>query len=218
MDACAIAYAGTCENACWWWPHRDFVMVCERPIALHRDAAGQLHSDTALAIEWPDGWGFAMHHGVRVPDDVVLHPERLTVARIDAEKNAEVRRVMIEKFGMKRYVSEAGASTIHEDTDMHGRPRRLLRRRMGDGLPDMVLVDLVNSSPEPKGTRGGDEYWGATGLGRGLVYKRYLLCVDAALRPLHDSGYGAPQALTCHNAVASTFGLRGEQYRPEAES
>ena len=30
--------------------------------------------------------------------------------------------------------------------------------------------------------------------------------------------YGEPQKLTCHNAVASTFGLIGEEYAPEVET
>jgi hypothetical protein len=220
MNARALAYAGTCESACWWWPHREFVMVCERPIAIRRDAAGRLHSEDSLAIEWPDGWGFAMWHGLRVPEDIILQPESITVDRIDAETNAEIRRVMIERFGMKRYVREAGATVVHEDVDSSGRPRRLLRRKMGAGLPDMMLVDVVNSSPEPVGIRG-DEYFMAVPPGRKRVraYKRYMLCVDAQLRPMPKEGpYGQPQELTCHNAVASTYGVRGEEYHPEIET
>lgn len=31
------AYEATAESACWWWPHRRFVMVCERPVEIHRE-------------------------------------------------------------------------------------------------------------------------------------------------------------------------------------
>lgn len=34
-----------------------------------------------------------------------------------------------------------------------------------------------------------------------------------------DGGFfGEPQEMTAHNAVASTFGLRGEQYSPTIET
>jgi len=33
----AKAYEATMESACWWWPHRDFVIVSERPTAIHRE-------------------------------------------------------------------------------------------------------------------------------------------------------------------------------------
>ena len=201
MAARAIAYAGTCEAACWWWPHKDFVMVCERPIHIDRDAQGRLHSDTRLAIEWPDGWGIAMSHGVRLPDDVILRPESVTVARIDAEKNAEVRRVMLERFGLARYMLESKAEVLHEDTDQLGHPRRLLRKPMGDGLPELTMVHVKNSTLEPDGSR-----------------KDYVLAVHPQLRPIFASGFGPPQKLTCANAVASTFGLRGEEYAPQAET
>ena len=221
MTALAVAYAGTAASACWWWPHHDFVMVCERPAWIDRDEAGRLHSETRRAIEWPDGWGLYRIHGVDVPEDVVLSPETLTVARIDGEKNAEVRRIMIERFGLKRYVRDAGAHVVHEDEEGSGageynprRPRRLLRRAMGDGLPDMMLLDLINASPEPPGTKGG-EYW----MLRGRAYKRYMMTVDAQLRPMpKDAPYGKPQELTCHNAVASMWGLRGAEYAPEMET
>jgi hypothetical protein len=54
-----------------------------------------------------------------------------------------------------------------------------------------------------------------------LLYKTYFLRVHPELRPLIDPEkrvYGEPQKMTCHNAVASTFGLRGEEYQPDVET
>jgi len=196
MSARALAYVGTAESACWWWPHKDFVMVCERPVQIRRDAQGRLHSATGKAIEWPDGWGFYRIHGVTVPEDLVTHPEQLTVSRISGERNAEVKRTMLEIFGLARYVAESKAEVLHENEDAAGRRRRLLRH---DG---MMFVEVHNSTPEPDGYR-----------------KTYLLAVHPELRPIRKGReLGQPQALTCQNAVASTFGLRGSEYRPEAET
>jgi hypothetical protein len=68
FDARALAYEATCRSACWWWPHTGFVMVCERPSEIHRNAAGRLHRDGGKAIVWPDGWGVYSLNGVTVPE------------------------------------------------------------------------------------------------------------------------------------------------------
>ena len=50
-------------------------------------------------------------------------------------------------------------------------------------------------------------------------FKHHFLRVDPHLRPLlPDGSFGQPQPLTARNAVASTFGLRGDEYAPERET
>ncbi len=100
MAARAQAYEATAASACWWWPHTDFVMAVERPTHVDRDAQGRLHSETRLAIAWPDGWGVYSWHGVRVPAWLIEHPEQITAEKIDQEPNAAIRRVMIARFGI----------------------------------------------------------------------------------------------------------------------
>ena len=56
----------------WWWPHRRFVLVCERPAELHLEWGGpggvpRLHNPDGPAIRWPDGWAVHALHGRRVP-------------------------------------------------------------------------------------------------------------------------------------------------------
>lgn len=201
MQTRARAYAATASSACWWWPHRDFVMVCDRPRLIQRDAAGRLHREDGPAVEFRDGWGVHAWHGVRVPPDVITSPDRITTERINGETNAEIRRVMLERFGVARYVRESGATVLHADTDQLGFPRRLLRRDVPNDEP-IVMVELTNSTPEPDGTR-----------------KTYHLRVHPELRPmLGGDRLGEPQAMTAHNAVASTFGMRGEEYAPREET
>ena len=80
-------------------------------------------------------------------------------------------------------------------------PRRLLWRDVADHDP-IVVCEVTNSTPEPDGTR-----------------KIYHLTVHHELRPLLDGdALGDAQKLTCHNAIASTFGLRGEDYQPAVET
>jgi hypothetical protein len=169
---------------------------------LERDARNRLHCANGPAMRYPDGWSIYAWHGVRVPQDLIEHPEAISVARIDSERNSEIRRVMIERFGLARYVQESGADVVCEDKDPLGFPRRLLRKPTRGNVPEITMVELTNSTPEPDGTR-----------------KKYVLCVHPELRPLLGDGrFGDPQKLTCHNACASTFGLRGEDYQPLVET
>lgn len=184
----------------------DICVISDRPEVLTVDSANRPHSDSGPFQRWRDGVALYSHHGVRLPKWVVENPERITVELIDAEQNAEVRRVMMGKFGVGKYVQQTGADVVHADVDQLGYPRRLLRKDR-PGEDPIMLVELTNSSVEPDGSR-----------------KIYHLRVNHELRPLlgpNPDGterVGEPQDLICHNAVASTFGLRGHEYSPSAET
>lgn len=63
--------------------------------------------------------------GVRIDERIAFHPEQLSAAETLAEKNAERRRVMIERMGYARFAKEAGAKVLDEDKDAGGK-RQLL--------------------------------------------------------------------------------------------
>lgn len=80
------------------------------------------------------------------------------------------------------------------DVDSLGFPRRLLEIFTNGG--NLLAVEVQNSSLEPDGTR-----------------RTYYLWVHPEIRPMRaDGSLGRQQKRTCHNAVASTFGLTGNQY------
>lgn len=152
----ARAYEGTIESACWWWPHRRFVMVCERPVAIHRELANpdvvrgwgshRLHCEDGPAVVWPDGWGVWSWHGVRVPQHVIEQPELITAQQVLAEQNAEVRRVMIDRMTPERFLGELDAEPVQQDD--YG---KLWRVELADDEP-LVMVELDNSTVEPDGS------------------------------------------------------------------
>jgi hypothetical protein len=90
-------------------------MVCARPGAIHRDARGHLHNEHGAAIIWPDGWGVYSIHGVRVPKDIIEDRAAITVPRIQTERNAEVRRVMVQLYGQERYMRNAEGKRLATD-------------------------------------------------------------------------------------------------------
>src|SRR5581483_4839727 len=99
----------------WWWPFRGAVVCTERPVCVHRDERGRLHCEDGAAIAYPDGWGVYAIHGVRVPAEIVLHPERISIKQCREERNAELRRVLIERYGQGRYLLDSGARVVHQD-------------------------------------------------------------------------------------------------------
>jgi hypothetical protein len=98
-----------------WWALGRAVVAVERPSELHWDSSGRPHSDSGPAIVYRDGFAVWAWHGVTVDEDVVLRPEEITVAAIDREDNVEVRRTLIERFGIERFIRDGGGQLVHED-------------------------------------------------------------------------------------------------------
>jgi hypothetical protein len=65
-------------------------------------------------------------NGVMVEARVVFAPETLTGFDVLATANVEVRRVILERVGLERFVSDVRPEVLDRDTDPGG-PRRLLR-------------------------------------------------------------------------------------------
>jgi hypothetical protein len=79
-----------------WWPFDGACMVTECPIALHHDDFYRLHCDSGPALIYPDGWSIHSWHGTSIPAWMIEEKHRITPRSIDAEDNAELRRIMLE--------------------------------------------------------------------------------------------------------------------------
>jgi hypothetical protein len=173
-------------------------------------------------------------------------PERITAEQIETETNAEVRRVMIERYdsvrGAGAYLKDSGAQIIAQDEG------GILYRKNLEGDEPMVMVRVLNSTPEPDGVMSRDDAIAVFGRNARCVidasgpvmgclwqapitarFKEYMIRVHPQLRPLPRGDWSEaqkrawlaqqkPQPMTPRNAIASTFGLRGEDYAPEIET
>ncbi|ADB14835.1 hypothetical protein Psta_0139 [Pirellula staleyi DSM 6068] len=81
--------------------------------------------------------------GVQIDRITAFEPEKLQAKIILKERNAERRRVMIERMGFDRFMLEAGAETLDRDRDPGG-PRELLRVPMQG---DEAIVSLSCRCP-----------------------------------------------------------------------
>ena len=78
--------------------------------------------------------------GVSISERVVFAPETLTAAEILAESNAEVRRVMLDRCGLNRFMADACATIRDEDKDPGGVRQLLVVDMPGDEPLVSVLV------------------------------------------------------------------------------
>ncbi|WP_405793069.1 DUF6745 domain-containing protein [Streptomyces sp. NBC_01506] len=170
--------AEVAAHAGWWWPYERVTVVCERPVELHRDETGRLDRGDGPALAYPDGFALYAWRGMPVPADFLAELTSLDPARIRAEENAELRRVMLEFYGYDRYLAESDAKPISKDET------GILWRIALDDDEDVVMVEVVNSTPEPDGTS-----------------RTYWLRVP-------------PSTRTAKEGVAWTFGLDAQAYEP----
>lgn len=191
-------FEALCLNAGWWWPFENGQVVMGRQSVIRMEPWGtegrmRLHCEDGPALAYPDGWEVYAWHGVRVPRAVIMEP--ITLQQIEKEENAEIRRVLLARYGYDKWVQDVGAKAIQQD-DFGA----LYDIPLGDGRT-IRMIRVVNGTPEPDGEgradceRGGDGNW----------YKVYWL------RTLSD-------VETAHEAVAKSYGLTVEEYDPLART
>ena len=175
------------SSAGWYLPHEKICWISERHCVVHQDENRRIHCEDGPAIAYPDGWAIHAIHGVRVPEYVVERPEEITTEKIDAEKNSEVRRVMLDRFGWDRYLESGGAVMLDRDETATADPVELYRKDVPGDEP-LVMVKLINSTPEPDGST-----------------KKYLVRVP-------------PEHTKALDALAWTFEMSASDYRPMVET
>lgn len=121
-------------------PEKSIKQKLEGDIILaHGEVTGHAH-------RIKDGWGIYAWHGVRIPEYIILKPESISIQKIEDEKNTEIRRVMITRYGQEKYLLDSNAKKIHSDD--YG---ILYKKEIPDDEP-LLMVKVVNSTPEPDGT------------------------------------------------------------------
>lgn len=176
------ALAAVARSAGWWWAFEHVAVLTERPTEVHRDNLGRLHGEQGPALCYPDGFAMYAWRGMPIPPEIVVELRSLTLDRIQSEPNAEMRRVMMEHFGYDRYLRESHATRVHADET------GVLWRVEVPGDEPLVMVEVVNSTPEPDGTS-----------------RTYFLRVPPHIR-------------TARAGVAWMFGMPEEEYRPVVET
>jgi len=157
-------------------------MACEAPVRVELNERNQLHNAHGPAMEFRDGCRVYAWNGVVVPAVAIEATRNITVEQIDKQENLEVRRILIQQYGLDKYLEDSGAVEI--DADEFG---VLYKKTLPNDEP-VVVVRVLNPTPEPDGT-----------------HKFYFLRVP-------------PHIATARAAVAWTFNMKPEQYKPASQS
>lgn len=123
------------------WMHEEFCIVSEKPIAFHVNDQNEAHNENGPYIEWADGSAIYAVNGVMVPGWIIEAPEDIMVSDIDKCEDMEVKRVMMEKYGVNRYLTETKAKILDISTlNLEKSPTRALMET-ADGSHWMVTSD-----------------------------------------------------------------------------
>jgi hypothetical protein len=190
-----------CGNCGFIYTFENVCIICDRPYEIHM-LNNRLHNANGPAIKFSDGYELYTYKGIRLTDNEHLIKEKgnITIDSIMKEKNTEIRRIAMELYGIARFLKDYGAEMIHEDET-----GKLWKKEIPGDEP-IVMIELINSTPEPDWT-----------------YKTYWERVHPELRPMKKNKngiveFGEPQKMLARNAVASRVGKRGEEYHPLIET
>jgi hypothetical protein len=164
-DAAPILVAAV--SAGLWCFHvlTDRVIAVKTPrITFDSDALDLPHNDSGPAIIWSDGTTEWYWRGIRVPNTLIQHPERITPESILSQQNVELRRIMIERYGFDRYLEAQGGSVLHSDET--GTLYRI--EQLGD--EPLVLVEVTDATPMKNGE-----------------FKRYVLRVPPTVTTAYEA-------------------------------
>lgn len=153
------------QQAGWALVYRDLAIICNRPLHMKFDDRQRPHALDDYCIKFRDGWGVAAIHGITVQPRFVLDPASLTVQDIEQERNAEVSRVLLDKYGFERFIKDSKAELIDHGRDEYEFPIALYRKNMGQDEA-LAMVELTNTTPEPPDSEHPKGY-----------HKRYMLRV-----------------------------------------
>jgi hypothetical protein len=124
------------EHCGWLVPYESICWVCDRPRHLSLDAAGRLHGEGMMALEFADGFGLYAYEGLRLPDRYGrLHPHQWRASWLLEEPNAALRRVLLQGIGYGRICQELEA----EEIDCY-RDYRLLELAIEDEFDEPIYL------------------------------------------------------------------------------
>jgi hypothetical protein len=98
----------------WIAPFQDICIVSDRPQLIKRDRQGRLHGVGEPAIVFPDGFGVGyFYHGIELPQYCgAVHPNQWQAEWVLQERNAEIKRILIQEIGYARLCQELQAEEL----------------------------------------------------------------------------------------------------------
>jgi hypothetical protein len=131
----------------WWIPLKNVCIFVHRPEKISMDERNRIHNLNGPAIKFRgdyEGCNVYAVHGVRCSKDIVN--KNFTAKDIDNQSNIEVRRVMIDLYGVEKYILDSNSTVVNSDDF------GTLYRKENTNDEAIMMVKVVNSTPEPDGS------------------------------------------------------------------
>ena len=124
----------------------NICFVCQHPTSQRLDEEGRYHNALGPSLTFEDATEIFSWHGRNVPRHIIEEPDRITIEMIDEERNIELRTILIDRYGISKFLEDSGARVIQQD--QYG---TLFERHFNNDEP-LLVVMVKNSTPEPDGT------------------------------------------------------------------
>jgi hypothetical protein len=114
-----LAYKSLMSEGGYIFAFEKMCLVSDRPIKYSIDSEERLHAEAEPAIEFSDGFFRKyVYHGVEIPEKYgKLHPHQWQAQWLLEEKNAEVRRLLIQEIGYDRICTELEAQQLDSERE-----------------------------------------------------------------------------------------------------
>lgn len=142
----AKAIVGVLIEAYWVCLTDEDAVISQPPLQTRCDAEGRPHCEDGPAIVSAEGYEVYALHGVCASRDAVMNPKRLRIQDIELEPSARTRALLIERYGLARYLRDSGAIVWQKDDF-----GELLWKAQHSQAP-LVAVRVRNRTPEPDGS------------------------------------------------------------------
>ncbi len=142
----AKAIVGVLTETYWVCLTDEDAVISQPPLQTRRDAEGKPHCEDGPAIVAADGHEIYALHGVCASRAAVMNPKRLRMQDIELEPSERTRALLIERYGLARYLRDSGAIVWQKDDF-----GELLWKAQHWQEP-LVAVRLRNRTPEPDGS------------------------------------------------------------------
>lgn len=99
----------------WLGVFQRAFFISKKPFLMALDAQGRPHAENGPALEYEDGWRLWMWHGVPIDKRIITDPETITVEEICLCTNKHVRSVLLDRYGINRFLKDSEARLVHSD-------------------------------------------------------------------------------------------------------
>lgn len=175
----------------WFIPFDEACLVSKKPLFIHRNSEGRLDHDTGPVIKWADDEEMYAVNGVIVDKRVITDIDSYTPKEILTEPNIELRRIMLDRADPVKLFERGGAITIDEGLDHQHRKMVLKKLPALDSEEEDIHMLFVKDPA--KIIPGLEDKFPETGLRVN------------------------PTVTSVHEALALSFKLKADKYKPIIE-